>query len=182
MAHLLDKSEARIFKSYQAAKNKYDAQHSALMALVEKRGNAGFYEKAMHRNVSKPPPVHVAPAQEVPMLPVRGRLPAPRRRRTAAEIAEDETRKQHEKEEKKAEKQKTQVNLEAMQKEDKASKKLNKAMKKQEAVAPPPAAAAAAPKAKNAAKSAIMKAAAGYRAQGIDARAALSRAYAEAKK
>jgi hypothetical protein len=79
MAHLFDKSDARVFKSYQAAKTKYDAQHEALMNLVAKKGSAGFYEKAMHKNVSAAPAVHVAPAQEVPMLPVRGRMAAPRR-------------------------------------------------------------------------------------------------------
>ena len=80
MAHLFDKGDARVFKSYQAAKNKYDAQHAALMDLVAKKGNAGFYEKAMHKNVSAAPAVHVAAPTgvEAPMYPVRGRMTAPR--------------------------------------------------------------------------------------------------------
>jgi hypothetical protein len=131
MALLWDKAQARQFKAYQAAKTRYDKEHEALMGIVTKaqaEGKGGFYEKVEHKNLMKAPKVHVTPAGgvEAPILPIRGRLPAPQRvRRTKEQIDADNAAKAAQKEEKKSEKAIGKTNLKQMRKEEGETKKFN---------------------------------------------------------
>jgi hypothetical protein len=85
---LLDKAQGKLFKAYEASKRRYEAEHDRLMEHIRKYG----YEKPMHKNVSQAPVV-VAREQEVveaphaPILPVRGRMPTPRRAAAEAPLA-----------------------------------------------------------------------------------------------
>lgn len=77
---LLDKSAGQMFSQFRKTKERYDAQHERVMDYLAKHG----YEKVMHKNLAKAPVVvptvnEIVERVERPVLPVRGRMNAPRR-------------------------------------------------------------------------------------------------------
>lgn len=85
---LLDKSAGQMFSQFRKTKERYDAQHERVMDYLAKHG----YEKVMHKNLSKAPVVvptvnEIVERVERPVLPVRGRMNAPRRAEVPAAAA-----------------------------------------------------------------------------------------------